>query len=111
MIGPGEIKIISDIPAGTGVDLVASPDTGYEFLKWTGEPIDGVIDAVTAITMQNNYVITANFKAVPVIPPPPVTVGWETRPINKLAILAPWITLFTVIMAGAILLTLKCRRT
>jgi len=111
VIGPGEIKTISDIPAGTGVDLVASPDTGYEFLKWTGEPIDGVIDAVTAITMQNNYVITANFKAVPVIPPPPVTVGWETRPINKLAILTPWIILFTVIMAGAILLALKCRRT
>lgn len=109
MIGPDETKTISDISAGTGVDLVASSDTGYEFLKWTGEPIGGVTNRVTTITMQGNYSITANFKAVPVMPP--ITVGWETYPLNKLAILTPWITLFTTIMAGAILLTLKYRRT
>jgi hypothetical protein len=40
--------------------------------------------------------------------PPPV--GWETYPINKLAVLAPWIALAAVIISGASLLVLKRRR-
>jgi PKD repeat protein len=38
------------------------------------------------------------------------TVGWEVSPIDKLAVLAPWITLFAVIVAGASLLVLRRRR-
>jgi hypothetical protein len=40
----------------------------------------------------------------------PFTVGWETSPIDKLAVLAPWIALFAVIAAGASLLVLRRRR-
>jgi len=37
-------------------------------------------------------------------------VGWETYPINKLAVLAPWIALAAVIISGVSLLVLKQRR-
>ena len=40
----------------------------------------------------------------------PMTVGWETSPINKLAVLAPWVTLLAAILAGAGLLMLRRRR-
>jgi PKD repeat protein len=40
----------------------------------------------------------------------PLTVGWEAYPIDKLAVLAPWITLLAVIVAGASLLVLRRRR-
>jgi len=39
----------------------------------------------------------------------PLTVGWEAYPIDKLTVLAPWITLFAVIVAGASLLVLRRR--
>lgn len=38
------------------------------------------------------------------------TVGWETCPVNKVAILAPWIALLAVIMASVSLLVLRRRR-
>lgn len=40
----------------------------------------------------------------------PLAVGWEVSPIDKLTVLAPWIALFTVIVAGASLLMLRRRR-
>jgi len=43
-------------------------------------------------------------------PGDPLTVGWEASPIDKLAVLAPWIALFAVIAAGASLLVVRRRR-
>jgi len=40
----------------------------------------------------------------------PFTVGWEASPIGKLAVVAPWIALFALIIAGASLLVLRRRR-
>ena len=40
----------------------------------------------------------------------PFTVGWEASPIDKLAVLAPWIALFAAIAAGMSLLVLRRRR-
>jgi Divergent InlB B-repeat domain/Regulator of chromosome condensation (RCC1) repeat len=65
VVGPGETRIILDIPAGTDVDLVASPDEGCEFVRWVGVPIYGVTDPVTTIDMQDNYEITARFEEIP----------------------------------------------
>ena len=65
VIGPGETEVIFDIPAGTEVDLVASPNEGYEFVEWVGAPIDDVTNPVTTINMQDNYEITANFELIP----------------------------------------------
>jgi Leucine-rich repeat (LRR) protein len=51
--------------AGTEVALVADRDVGYGFVEWTGDvdniDNDNVEDAVTTITMEGNYEITANF--------------------------------------------------
>ena len=49
---------------GTVVNLVATPDTGYRFVGWTGD-VGTIIDinaASTTITMNGTYSITANFQ-------------------------------------------------
>jgi hypothetical protein len=53
--------------AGTVVHLVAKPDTGYQFVNWTGD-VGTIADAnaaKTAIIMDNSYSITANFELIP----------------------------------------------
>jgi hypothetical protein len=49
---------------GTVVDLVASPDPGYEFVNWTGNVdfIADVYNASTTITTYGNYEIIATFQ-------------------------------------------------
>ena len=37
------------------------------------------------------------------------TVGWETYPINRLGVMAPWIALFAAIMAGALIFVRRRR--
>jgi len=58
---PGEGVFVYDI--GTLVNLVATPSTGYRFVNWTGDvgTIADVYAAETAITMNGNYFITADF--------------------------------------------------
>ncbi len=48
---------------GAVVNLVATPDDGYQFLNWTGEVDDvaNVNDATTSITISRDCSITANF--------------------------------------------------
>jgi subtilisin family serine protease len=58
---PGEGTFACD--EGTVVDLVAEAEEGYRFVNWTGD-VDTVADAedaLTTITMDDNYSITANF--------------------------------------------------
>ena len=59
---PGE-GLFPDYDAGTVVDLVATPDAGYQFVNWTGDvsTIANANAATTNITMSGNYSITANF--------------------------------------------------
>ena len=49
----------------TVVLLIAQPDTGYQFLKWTGNvgTIADVYSVSTNITMNDSYSITANFES------------------------------------------------
>jgi len=59
---PGEGIFI--YAANTIVTLVAQPDQGYQFSKWTGN-VDTIADinaANTTIIMDNNYSTTANFR-------------------------------------------------
>jgi len=60
---PGEGTSIH--AASTVVDLVAEPDEGYQFMKWTGDvsTIADVYAAETTITMNGSYSITANFES------------------------------------------------
>ena len=60
---PGEGTFIYN--EGTVVNLVATPDAGYRFVKWTGD-VDDIIsveDATATVTVNDNYSITANFIA------------------------------------------------
>jgi hypothetical protein len=58
--GEGAFPLYSE---GRVVDLVATPDSGYQFDEWTGDvgTIADVEDATTTITMHGTYVITAKF--------------------------------------------------
>ncbi len=62
---PGE-GTFPDYAAGTVVDLLAVPDTGYQFVNWTGDTGDiaNANLADTTITMNGDYSITANFAEV-----------------------------------------------
>ena len=59
---PGEG--IFDYDQRTVVNLVATPDDGYQFLSWTGDVNDvtDVNDATTSITMNRDCALTANFE-------------------------------------------------
>jgi uncharacterized membrane protein len=48
---------------GTVVELVAEPEAGYQFVKWTGDvdTVANVNAAITTITMDSDYSILANF--------------------------------------------------
>ncbi|MFC1981733.1 CARDB domain-containing protein [Chloroflexota bacterium] len=66
---PGE-GTFTTYPAGTVVDLLAVPQSGYKFVNWTGNvgTVANVNAADTTITMNGTYSITANFA---LITPPP----------------------------------------
>jgi len=54
---------------GTVVNLVATADSGYQFVNWTGNTgtITDVNAASTTITMNGNYTISANFEEKPAV--------------------------------------------
>jgi len=62
---PGEGVFPCDV--GAVVTLVARPDEGYQFVRWTGDAgtIADVEAAQTTITMEGNYSITADFELMP----------------------------------------------
>jgi uncharacterized repeat protein (TIGR02543 family) len=61
---PGEGSFSCDV--GVVVILVAIPASGYEFVNWSGDvgTIANVNAAITTITMNDNYSITANFEEI-----------------------------------------------
>jgi hypothetical protein len=60
----------------TVVNLVAVPDEGYQFVKWTGNvsAIADVYAAATTIAMNSSYSITANFET------------WHPQPTAQLTV-------------------------
>jgi len=64
---PGEGKYPYCEEQGERVNLVATPDAGYQFVNWTGDvgTIADVNDATTTITVNDDYSITANFEKIP----------------------------------------------
>ncbi|MFW6105193.1 MAG: InlB B-repeat-containing protein [Chloroflexota bacterium] len=74
VIAPGEGTSIH--ATGSVVNLVAQPDEGYQFMKWTGN-VDTIADINadrTTITMNASYSITANFES------------WRPEPVALLAV-------------------------
>ena len=59
-------KAIFTYDTGTMVSLNATPDSGYQFVKWTGDvgTVDNVNSSETIITVNGNYSIMANFEVV-----------------------------------------------
>ena len=53
---------------GEVINLVAEPEDGYRFVRWTGDvsTVGNVNAASTNITMQDNFLITANFATPPI---------------------------------------------
>jgi hypothetical protein len=49
---------------GQDVNIIATPETGYHFVNWTGDvnTIDNVTDPCTLITMLDDYAVQANFE-------------------------------------------------
>jgi len=64
----------------TVIDLVAQPDAGYQFLRWTGNvsTIADVNAASTTIAMNDSYSITASFESVHPEPMAQLTVSNTT---------------------------------
>jgi hypothetical protein len=82
---------------GEEVSLVATPDTNYHFVNWTGDvdDIDDVNDATTTIIMNDDYTIVANFgfdmtfiDEVPDTSQPPTATLATTIPSNYCAPMA-----------------------
>ncbi len=67
VVTPGEGRFMYE--EGTVINLVAEPDTGYEFARWTGDAdtIANVSGASTTIVMNNDYYISAHFREAPVV--------------------------------------------
>jgi uncharacterized repeat protein (TIGR02543 family) len=64
---PGEGRFMYE--EGTVVNLVAEPDNGYVFARWTGDSdnIADINDASTTIAMNSDYYICAHFREAPVV--------------------------------------------
>ena len=71
---PGQGSFIYE--GGNIVELIAQPDEGYEFVRWTGD-IDTIADinaAQTTITVTRSRSITANFES------------WHPEPVAQLVV-------------------------
>lgn len=68
VITPGEGRFFI-YEEGTVVGLVAEPDNGYEFVRWTGDvdTIANVNASSTTITMNDDYYISAHFREIPLV--------------------------------------------
>jgi hypothetical protein len=62
-------KSILTYNTGTVVSLNATPDSGYQFVRWTGDvyTVDNVHATETVITMNGDYSITAEFEVLPAV--------------------------------------------
>jgi hypothetical protein len=75
VVDPGEGTFI--YVASTNVTLLAQPEEGYEFVKWTGS-VSTIVDiyaANTSIAMNSSYSITADFQSVHPEPTAQLTVS------------------------------------
>jgi len=101
----------ADIPDGTPIlfattsssvdpELAIAQD-GVATTTYTAGTEPGTVSATAPCYPDNIEVLD-----VPLAP----VVGWEGSPVNRLAVMAPWIALLVAIMGGATLLVLRRRR-
>jgi len=107
------IELPSAVPAGTEW-------WKYHDDQWYSLPIGTTADPrVITIALTDGGLGDAGVQDGTIVDPggpgnppplPPVVVGWEGSPVNRLAVMAPWMALFAAIMAGAVLLVARRRR-
>jgi predicted extracellular nuclease len=51
--------------ASSMVNISATPNNGYQFVNWTGDPVANPNSAATTITMDAGHAVQANFSALP----------------------------------------------
>ena len=100
-----------------GVAMAANSD--YQISRWVTSSGGGIRTSehymtedvigqgATGASQSQHFLLEGGFFATaqqpPVPPPPPVRVGGESYPINKAAVIAPWLALAAAIIAGAII--------
>jgi len=91
-----------------GTNIIGGPYLGGNYWSdYNGTDTDGDGFGETAY----NIIGDSNKDHLPLVPAAPPPVGGTVYPVNKLAILAPWIALLAAIIAGASVLMLRRRRT
>ncbi len=68
--------------AGMEVNLTASPEKDYRFVRWTGDvdTVEDVYGSLTSITIKGNYVITAEFEQITdALSDPPAPPEWNPQ--------------------------------
>jgi len=121
LVNPGGYNLNKASPYYAGGDTNGNDklDT-TETWRWTNIPSGNITATTTFVALgfgtdslgqevsyAQGYLGERDYVTVNTMPP---SVGWETYPINKLAVLAPWIALLAAIMVGAGLLVLRRRR-
>jgi len=110
---PNELVVEVECPGADCAGMVLKWFDGTEWLDVTPAAVDenGVfrftLDAESSPTIAE---LTGTPFGLGNPEPPPVVVGWEGSPVNRLAVLAPWIALLVGIMASATLLVVRRRR-
>ncbi|MDQ1257979.1 MAG: large repetitive protein, partial [Candidatus Hydrogenedentes bacterium] len=74
--GPGGVPLLSSYPAGTEVEVVATADPGFVFVRWeVTEPAKQVVDTVedpndpsTTVWVNGNKIVTAVFAEAAITP-------------------------------------------
>lgn len=66
--GYGIVAGAGQYECGLSVAIEAEANPGYEFVNWTGGPVDDPSLRITTITMNGDYSIVANFKHNPGFP-------------------------------------------
>lgn len=77
---------VHSYPSGTGVELTATPDKGWEFSSWSGDITD--TSATTQITMDSDKSITAHFADAT----PPVISEVDISHITESGATISWVT-------------------
>jgi len=98
-----------DYDVDTAVTLTATPDAGSRFAGWSGD-CSGVDEEdeehTTTVTMDADKTCTATFN----LWTPPVPVGGVVVPVNRLALLAPWMGLAALMAVAVAAVVLRRRK-
>jgi uncharacterized repeat protein (TIGR01451 family) len=103
--------ITASFPATLAIAESKTVTKTYTVKTGDPDPLVNVVTAIYIVPTLGNEVTATDSHSVDLGEKPPPPVGWETYPINKLAVLAPWIALLAAIMVSAGLLVLRRRRT